>query len=263
MEHPILRYYGAKWRQYPKMEKYIPKHEAFYETHFGSGSFYFRKDKVKANYLNDLSAEVYNFFQVLRDKPGALTRVIKFTPWHVDEAKESFKPAKTKLERARRFFVKTHMNVGNYSCFRFSRGSDATPQKITLMDIEAFALHLAGSVFDRLDAVDFLVKYDPCVNGKKSFVYIDPPYPKQTRSKSHRNDYDHEYEHDCHVRLLDHVVKLKCNVMISTYENELYDEKLKGWVKKEYDAQTFTSKPQKEVLYMNYQIEPSIFDILE
>lgn len=85
----------------------------------------------------------------------------------------------------------------------------------------------------------------------KTVVYLDPPYPLSSR-KSQVERYDHEMTDQQHYELLQVTKSLPCDVLISTYPNELYEQELKGWNKI-----TFTSGTRKGVatenLYMNYQ----------
>jgi site-specific DNA-adenine methylase len=83
-----------------------------------------------------------------------------------------------------------------------------------------------------------------------TFIYADPPYPRDTR-KSARPLYEFEFTEADHRRLLGTISLLPYNIAISSYENDLYNEYLAGWRKISYTAQTRKGKAT-EVLYMNY-----------
>lgn len=102
------------------------------------------------------------------------------------------------------------------------------------------------------DAITFLLTYefDP---SKKYCIYLDPPYPIHSR-KEKREHYECELEDWQHEALLMIIQKLPKNVdvIISTYENEIYGYYLKDWNLIKYSARTRTYTAT-EFLYMNYK----------
>ena len=84
-------------------------------------------------------------------------------------------------------------------------------------------------------------------------IYLDPPYPLHSR-KSQRLVYNCEMSDEQHERLLDTILALPENVdvLISTYQNELYESRLADWRLKTFTAQT-RQGTATEYLYMNYQ----------
>jgi DNA adenine methylase len=87
---------------------------------------------------------------------------------------------------------------------------------------------------------------------RDAFVYIDPPYLFSTRI-SQKPLYDHEAgDADFHTKLLKLAAVSPAKVMISGYENDLYNDLLPGWHK-----HTFRSMTRKgmatETLWMNYK----------
>ncbi len=61
----------------------------------------------------------------------------------------------------------------------------------------------------------------------RELVYADPPYLQDTRRSTRRYRYD--YTEEGHVELLDILCALPCQVMLSGYPSDLYDEMLEGW----------------------------------
>lgn len=93
---------------------------------------------------------------------------------------------------------------------------------------------------------------------KGVFLYLDPPYPMETRSCS-KDIYNCESTPNLHENLLDLIVKVNCNCMISTYPNDLYSEKLKDWQCYEYESMT-RGGVATELLYMNYPQPTELHD---
>lgn len=117
---------------------------------------------------------------------------------------------------------------------------------------------LPGATFILDDICRYLKKLPVELNNRQTFIYIDPPYPMETR-RSQRPIYKHEFTVEQHKELLALASTLKCNVMISSYQNKLYDSVLKKWRKLSFNAQTRAGKAV-ETLYMNYTEPQALHD---
>ena len=86
------------------------------------------------------------------------------------------------------------------------------------------------------NAFDYLKRFLPesqlkSQNPKDSLIYLDPPYLKSVR-RSHRQIYRCELmEDEEHTKLLELLLKLPQNVMISGYDSDLYNDLLSTWRK--------------------------------
>lgn len=98
------------------------------------------------------------------------------------------------------------------------------------------------------DCIAFLNKYNFKAAGR-CLIYLDPPYLLSTRTstKRYRNDYS---ELD-HIHLLDTIKDIEAMAIISGYPSKLYDEKLEGWRKIEFQVMT-RGGPRTECIWMNY-----------
>ena len=70
----------------------------------------------------------------------------------------------------------------------------------------------------------FLADYD--FKGRE-LIYSDPPYLHHTRTSKRR--YRFEYEERDHIKLLELLKTVPCNVILSGYPSALYDEQLSEW----------------------------------
>lgn len=101
---------------------------------------------------------------------------------------------------------------------------------------------------------------------QNTFIYCDPPYPLKVR-KNKRQLYAFEFaDEEQHVKLLEALLECTCNVMISTYENDLYNHYLtaispvnvitrklqRTWYKHSFVAQTRQGQAI-ETIYFNYE----------
>lgn len=84
------------------------------------------------------------------------------------------------------------------------------------------------------------------------FIYLDPPYPDSVRSspgKIYEFELMAEQEH---AELLDLILKIPCRLMISGYDNELYNSKLKGWRKVEIPTTNRAGARVIETVWLNF-----------
>lgn len=106
-------------------------------------------------------------------------------------------------------------------------------------------------VFTISDAIGFLrgFRFEPHL---RYCVYIDPPYPHCCRKSGHR--YAFEMSDDEHRELLRVVKGLPANVdvLVSTYENDIYTDELQSWRLIRYNSMT-RGGVAVECLCMNYE----------
>lgn len=135
-------------------------------------------------------------------------------------------------------------------------GIDPSPQVIR--DWQSLDLGTARTVvycdtfINRMKQLD--IKEDP----EEVFVYLDPPYPLDSR-KSQRLVYPHEMTDEQHEELLEYIQGLPYMVAISTYPNTMYANALKDWRKIKFQSTT-RKGTATELLYMNYPAPERLHD---
>lgn len=82
-------------------------------------------------------------------------------------------------------------------------------------------------------------------------------YMPATRTRTGR--YSHEYTEDDHRRLLNVLVTLQGKVVLSGYDNELYNSALQGWHKDSIKTISNMSSPRVECLWINYNPQLTLF----
>lgn len=111
------------------------------------------------------------------------------------------------------------------------------------------------SLFYSADSLTFLDAAGPFINAIHAqfapiLIYCDPPYLIESR-RSGAAIYKYEFSRAHHVKFLDMINLLKCYVMISCYDNPLYQDKLSKW--NHIDIKTVTrSGPAIETVYFNF-----------
>lgn len=99
---------------------------------------------------------------------------------------------------------------------------------------------------------DYSVILDRFGSNNESFIFCDPPYPMKTRRDQQTKLYRFDWESDeLHEKFLERCKLCKCNLMIASYPNHLYESILSGWYKHEYFSTT-RKGAAREVIYMNY-----------
>lgn len=265
-------YYGAKQRISKKIIQSLPLHNCWVEAFCGSAAITLSKPPAPIEVINDIDGQIVNFFDQLRKNPGALYEAVSLTPY----ARQEFHRARKReddiddLERARRFLVESMMSVngvlgGAQSGFSYSQaysrgGREARVNRWYNLPerLAAVVERLRGVRVENLDARNLLKMFK---DRPATLVYLDPPY-FMSRSSGYVVDAKNE---DFHLELLEICIKSKCMILISSYDNKLYNamlKKEKGWDKVRIKAKTrdTTGKdyPRDEIFWRNKQYMKSL-----
>lgn len=253
----VLKYPGAKNRIADWICGYIPPHKVYLEPYFGSGAVFFNKVPARIETLNDLDGNVVNYFRVLREQPYELIRLIELTPYGRDEyyAACEVDEYDSDLERARKFAVRCWQGFGCSNRYKNGfRSSQQSSSPHTTKEwrslpgrLVAASERLQNAQIENLPAIEIIHRYDT----EDVFLYIDPPYLHGTR-KNYL--YRYEMEDGEHVELLEVLAKHPGKVLLSGYDNDLYNDMLHGWRKVQKKTQAEAGIPRVETLWMNYEI---------
>lgn len=262
----VLKYPGAKNRIAPWICEYIPQHDVYLEPFAGSLAVLFNKERSHIETVNDIDGDIVNFFRILRDRGSELERKIDFTPFSREEYKNAYLPCDDEVERARRFAIRCWMGFGCGNLYQngFKSGQQSqSPNPAKAWSelpetLKEAAERLKGVQIENLPAIELIKRYDT----KDVFIYADPPYLRSTRKKYL---YKNEMEDAEHIELLQLLVNHPGKILISGYDNELYDKMLSGWIKKRKRTLAEGGRKRTETLYLNYEIEQRqmSFDWLE
>jgi DNA adenine methylase len=265
---PAFGYYGAKVRIASHIINSLPPHNAWVEAFCGSAALTIAKKPAPIEIINDLDDQIINLFDQLRNNSEKLISAISLTPY---ARKEYFDAKKVDdgiepIEKARRFLISTMMTVNGAvgetgAGFSFSQsysrdGREARVNRwYNLPDrLEKVVERLKSVRVENRDARELLEMF---INKPATLFYMDPPYLME-RSHQYKHDIDEKF----HIELLELSNKAKCMLLISSYDNELYNEFLsqkKGWTKTVIETNTADTSgrkyERKEVLWKNQQYE--------
>lgn len=254
----VLKYPGGKWSIAPWIIDHFPKHHSYLEPFFGSGGVFFNKERSNIETINDLDGEVVNLFECIRTDPEKLAHFIYFTPYSAEVYERAFfgEILQDPFERACRFLVRCNMGFG----YRTTGGKVGWKRDVSkreraytarawcdLPDIilEA-AERLRGVQVENKSALELI----PQFNSPNVLIYCDPPYLLSTR---HGKQYRCEMTNEEHLQLL-HVLKQHTGpVLLSGYQNDMYDSELAGWNKVTTRTTDQRSQIKTETLWMNFE----------
>lgn len=265
---PVLKYRGSKWRLAPWILRHFPPsstYTTYIEPFFGSGAVFFAKPPTKHEIINDLSGEVVNLFQVLREHGRALAALIQMTPWARSEYDASFEATcftacDQRLEAARRFLVRCwqaqHLDFTRQTAWRHCgrdthSSTTALWQKLPTRLLEAVT-RLQQAEIECLPALEVIARHQR----PQVLLYVDPPYVLATRGR--RRLYEHELSNDEHEALLAALEAHPGPVVLSGYAHPLYDKRLAHWTRDEAPAIAEGGGRRTEVLWIKpARLQPS------
>lgn len=267
----IIKYPGSKWSIATWIVDHFPQHHSYLEPFFGSGAVFFRKNRSPIETINDLDGDVVNFFICVRDKPERLAAYLQFTPYSraiYDRAckdlkkpfeKLNLKPGIGDCRRAARFATKMMMGFG------FRTNEYAAGFKRDIQGREAaYAANDWGQLPDRVRYItdrmkDVQIENRPALQLIQEFayknvlIYADPPYVMSSRSCK-RSQYRFEMTDNDHMQLLESLKLHPGPVIISGYDNSIYNNQLKDWNREEIIAQKQNAGKSREIIWMNFDV---------
>lgn len=262
-----IRYYGGKGCMYSQIMPFFPKKET-YDTYIepfgGSYGVGLRMHFIPPiEIYNDLDKNVYSLYKVLRDEELFAEFRKRCELCIVDEEtrKEQLTLMKNSdlplVDRAFAFFYvnRTSFNgSGGFSInplIRNGVSKSVSDMFSAVNGLEQMHNRMSKVVVCNKNGLELIDKY----NTENVFIYADPPYVFNTRLSSAR--YNVEMSDTQHKEFVKLCSKTKAKVLISGYDNALYDVLLEnGFHKHIFSVKTIDSKHKKriknECLWFNY-----------
>jgi DNA adenine methylase len=243
--HPLMRYHGGKFRLAPWVMGFFPPHDTYVEPFGGAASVLLQKPRSASEVYNDLDGDIVNVFRVLQrpDQSAELKRLLAVTPYARDEFNLAYEPADDPVERARRTLIRAQMGFGSAGASKGKTGFrvDSGRKYATSMQLWAnyhqqiplFEARLSGVLLENKPAVDVISNHDRA----DTLFYVDPPYVHSTRARAGADRcYRHEMTDDDHAALIDSLLAVKGLVVLSGYDNPIYNDLLTNWARYQTQA---------------------------
>ncbi len=226
-----LRYPGSKWSIAQSIVAEFAGHYHYCEPYFGSGAVFFSKPPSPHEILNDSNSLVVNFFRVLRDQTEDLCWALETTPWSRDEYDKAHIVTTDALEDARRFVVRiwqAHASDLAKKTGWKTRGSKQRARGMSHrwqrvpQELADLSRRLQDAEIENRPALEVIARFAM----GDTLIYADPPYLPETRTQKM---YAQEMTVTEHEAMLELLIKHPGPVVLSGYDNELYNAKLAGW----------------------------------
>lgn len=262
-----IRYFGSKGTFYNKLLEYFPSKDSYnmyIEPFGGSYTMGFSADlpdKVCEIY-NDKENNVYSLYKVLSDKElfdtfYEMCSLAVYNEYTRQTYKEEMKRNDIDMiHRAFYFFYVNHTShngIGGFSINPIIRRGMAKSVSDMLSSIDRLPeLHqrLSRVIVTNKDGIELVKKY----NTENAFLYLDPPYVQSTRTSAR---YIEDMDDNTHNRLIDACIASKAKILISGYDNPLYDKLIiNGFTKCQFEVNTISGdkkpKVKIETIWKNY-----------
>ena len=255
-----LKWHGGKGAFNGKLAKWIislmPPHLHYVEPFFGGGSVLLHKDpEGVSEVVNDLSADLTNFWRVLATTPDRMLRELWGTPFaqYVFDGAEQALADSDNVRRATAFFIRCRQSrqglQKDFATLSRNRTRGGMNEQVSawltavegLPDVHA---RLKRVVILNRPALHVIEQQD----GPNTCFYLDPPYVHETRETT--GDYVHEMTREDHFNLLCVIARIEGKFLLSGYQSSLYDgfAQQNGWKRHEFPiVNNASSKASKEI----------------
>ena len=239
---------------------FVPSHHCYCEVFGGAASLLFAKQPSKVEIYNDADSDLVAFFRIFHDEEAfdIFKEKCFYTTYSREvflDYRESWKNQEDPIERVYRWFVVSRMVFNSdpmkKNGYSFSTIINHASQFKKCIDgLDSYINRMRNVHIENDTWGNILKRYD----SHKTFFYLDPPYVQGTRLTG---KYNHEMDDNDHKRLIEKIKTLKGMVLLSGYQNPIYND-LK-WERKDIEVCAFsasggnnTNTTRIESLWHNY-----------
>ncbi|GJQ48607.1 DNA adenine methylase [uncultured Candidatus Kuenenia sp.] len=270
LKSPVNRI-GGKYQLTGWLSQFMPGHVCYVEPFAGAGHVLFSKRPSPVEVINDIDGNLIGFFQVVKDteKRSKLIETLEFMLysrrlWQDIRCRwKAGNLPQDEIERAAEWFYLNRstyggdMQAGGFALPSTTGRNPAQSYQTAISGLEHVASRLRGVTIECLPYNEAIRRYD----SETTLFYCDPPYLNA------EGYYSQNYSKNDHFKLSELLHGAKGKVMISHYQNSLYDGLYKGWQRYTYEsfkgshkAYPGAEKPVTvECLYANFKPCRSLF----
>ncbi|MBI1228233.1 MAG: DNA adenine methylase [Bacteroidetes bacterium] len=257
-----ISYYGGKQLMLPHLLPVIPEHKIYVESFFGGGALYWAKQPSYAEVINDVNANIVNFYEVLKHGFFDLRKKVEATL----HSRETYKKAMIiydcpwlfdEVVRAWAFWVVTNQGFAcQVGTWGYDRGKGCVGKHLNKIDAfqEVLTERLSNTQIEQNEAHKVILSRDT----ESTFHYVDPPYVGS--NQGHYGGYTLEH----FEKLLETLSSIKGKFVLSTYPNEMLEDysTKNGWFMKSFEktlsasngAKVSKRKTKIEVITSNFEM---------
>jgi len=257
-------WYGGKFSHLDFILPNLPENaKHFCDVFGGSAAVLINRKPAPVETYNDIDSEVVNFFEMLRNQGTELIKAISLTPFSREELIAACHPEPnlSKLERARRFYVRARQtrtglaqtsSEGRWAhCVLTSRAGMAGAVSRWLGAIDGLpqiVQRLQRVQIENAPALEIIQRYDSV----DTLFYLDPPYVHESRGDT--KAYSHEMTNPEHIELANLLREIKGRAVVSGYRTPLYDFLFRDWERIDAPVKTINSSKgqRQESLWLNF-----------
>src|SRR5579864_6604038 len=223
MNPPFQTYNGGKGGEgvWQRIISEMPPHRVYFEPFLGNSPIMARKAPAALNVGYDLDESV-------------------IAAWRSSAAESAIPPAASGI-------------------FHSPDPAGLEPRHLERVDIASPVTANGAGVHYRFWCGDGIPAMEAREWSGDELVYADPPYLMDSRSCQEKL-YKFEMPAGGHHRLLDVLLTLPCPVLVSSYENPIYRERLKGWRVVTIPAVNRRGKKTLELLWCNFAAPLALHD---
>lgn len=254
---PFL-YYGGKGIIAKRILRLLPEGHIYVEPYCGAASLLFHKYPSPIEVLNDIDGDIVNLFRVLQDEKtfSAFAHRITWTLYSRAEFQRAIEySGDDPVERAWAYFVKVNQSMNGLPCptvgswgrafvasCRMSMNTAKWRARIALL--QWWHDRLSRVQIDCRDALEVIAYWD----SPDTVFYLDPPYVGDSR---HDPDvYRYEADIDHHRKLVDVLLGIKGQAMLSGYDNDVYNPLVQaGWHVVRFDTVCYAVPRTRSTVY--------------
>ena len=276
LKSPVNRF-GGKFFLTGWLSEMIPNHVLYCEPFFGAGHLLFAKEPSQAEIQNDADGHLIGFFRVIQhpETRQMLIEKLNYMPYSRslwNRIRSQWKAGdipQDEIERAAWWYYLNRTTFsgdqkgGGFAVPSITGRNPCTSFRNTIKTLDDVAERLWGVIIENLPYAECFRRYD----SPETLFYCDPPY-LNTEHYYGKNS----FSQDDHCKLAKLLNEAKAKVMVSHYQNGLYDELYREWNKATYQsfkgshkAEPGTEKPVTvECLWTNFEPKQrGLFDAME
>lgn len=227
---PPFAWFGGKTQLARHIVELMPSHHIYVEPFGGSGAVLLAKQSSPVEVYNDLDSGLVNFYRVTSDpeKAARLHLLAARAPYSREEYLrfiDSWSQCTDDIERAYQWFYVARASFsgmfGRSWGYGVQQSSHGMAGRVSAyrssVDLIAHVCERLRSVqVDHRDFRDVMTAYDTA----ETLFYFDPPYVPETRRSG---DYAHELSDDDHSALVDRLLDMRGQAILSGYAHPVYE----------------------------------------